>query len=187
MTDIEIVKKYVTLYYADWCSHCVKFKPEWFKFKSVYNKVKQEIKDKYKTELIINEYENETNGDKIKEANVDGFPTIKITYNNKIDDYIGDRTAKELFKKLIPQADDTEINNWLKGTNPEILKGTVSLDKEGTNDSNAKTNNFPILQLGGIEGLRNYGIKVTDPKKLYANSYRRYMKYKKKCENLGLS
>lgn len=179
MTDKGTVKKYVTLYYADWCSHCKRFEPEWFKLKSAYNKVKQDIKNKYNMEIILNEYESDTSPREITEAGVEGFPTIKIKYNDKIDDYIGDRTAQSLFKKLIPEANDDEIISWLnKAVENEKILGELGLDKNG-----GKNVNSPEIQFGGI---RNYGIKAMDPKILFADSYRKYIKYKKKCEAMHL-
>lgn len=185
MTNKEIVKKYVTLYYADWCAHCKTFKPEWFKLKSAYNKVKYDIKNKYKIELILNEYDNDISPQKITDAGVVGFPTIKIKYNDKTDDYIGDRTAKGLFKKLIPESNDDEIISWLdKAVRDEKLVEEVSLDNDGVKRSEEV--NPLLLQFGGTKGIRNYGIKGTDLRILFANSYRKYLKYKKKCESLNL-
>ena len=184
MTDQDNVKKYVTFYYADWCGHCKTFKPEWFKLKSAYNKVKKDIINKYKVELILNEYDD-TSQDEISKAGIEGFPTIKIKYNDKIDDYIGARTAIALFKKLIPQASDDEIINWLdKAVDGEILKGEMNLDKEGKKETGSS---LPSLHLGGSNGLKYYGIEATDPKIIFANSYRKYLKYKKKCDNIGIT
>jgi thiol-disulfide isomerase/thioredoxin len=183
MTEQSSIKKYVTLYYADWCGHCKTLKPEWFKFKAAYNKAKQEIKDKYKTELILNEYENDANPEKSAAEGVDGFPTIKIKYNDKTDDYIGARTAMGLFKKLLPQATDSEIVSWLEKADPSAgpLYGEVSLEKVGNS-----MQNIPVLQLGGSKGIRYYGQNAYDPKMLFANSYRKLMKYKKKCQSRNL-
>lgn len=183
MANQNITKKYVTLYYADWCGHCKTFKPEWFKFKAVYNKIKQEIKDKYNIELILNEYENDIDPQKAIEADVKGFPTIKIKYNDKTDDYIGPRTAVALFKKLIPNSNEDEIISWLGNLDSSsgLLYGEVSLSHDGK----SKTS-ISLFQMGGINGIRNYGIKATDPKILYANSYRKLCKYKKKCQQLNL-
>jgi len=186
MTDKENVKKHVTLYYADWCGHCKTFKPEWFKFKSAYNKVKQEIKEKYGIELVINEYENDANPEKATQAGVDGFPTIKIKYNDKTDDYIGPRTAKGLFKKLIQKPTDEEIDQWLNNVDGSEgpLYGEISITNEGGIE---QINIISINQLGGANGMRSYGEKATDPRIVFANSYRKYLKYKKKCEKFNIA
>jgi hypothetical protein len=81
---------------------------------------------------------------------------------------------------LIPQANDDEIISWLDKAVPgELLKGEVNLDKEGSKKSQS-------LQLGGTNGLKIYGINATDPKIVFSNSYRKYLKYKKKCDMLGI-
>jgi len=74
----------ITLYFADWCGHCVDFKPEWKKFKENIS----ECQDKYK-KIRINatEYEHETlsreGGGKINNMEIDGYPTIKIRLSHK--------------------------------------------------------------------------------------------------------
>jgi thiol-disulfide isomerase/thioredoxin len=187
MTDQDITQKYVTLYYADWCGHCQTFKPEWFKFKAAYNKYKDEIKNKYKMELIINEYENDEYPEKATNDNVEGFPTIKIKYNDKTDDYIGDRTAIGLFKKTIQTPSDEEIALWLENIdNSSPLYGEVRLNSNNNDNSKNTKLGTSTTQMGGTNGLKKYGIYATDPKILFANSYRKYLKYKRKCENLGL-
>jgi thiol-disulfide isomerase/thioredoxin len=129
MTERNVTEKNITLYYADWCSHCVTFKPEWFKLKKVYQKRKQEILDKYKIKLVIDEYESDSDPQKINEAQVDGFPTIRITYNDKIDNYIGPRTALGLLKKVLQKPQDDEIISWLNEVNDaEPLYGQVKYD-----------------------------------------------------------
>ena len=166
MTEQNVVEKYITLYFAEWCGHCITFKPEWFKFKQAYDKSKQEIFDKYKIKLVINEYESDTNPEKIAEAKVDGYPTIVIKYNDKTDIYIGPRNALGLFKKLLQKPDDEEINGWIsKITSSEPLLGEV---------------NYKSPQTGGF----NQQLSSADPKLLFAESYRKYLKYKKKYDEL---
>ena len=83
----------VTLYYADWCGHCVKFKPEWEKFKI----------DAAKNNIKTESYSSDEIGDKtilIEGKPFRGFPSIKIDVNKngtKYDkEYNGNRLAKDL-------------------------------------------------------------------------------------------
>ena len=162
MTNNDIVVKYVTLYYGDFCSHCQTFKPAWFEFKKAYNKSKQEIFDKYKIKLVIKEFETEKDPQEIEKARIDGFPTLRISYNSKTEDYLGPRTSLALLKKLLQKPSDEEINGWLsKVTDSEALYGEVSFDKNGS-------------QTGGSQ----------DPKILFNNSYKKYLKYKKKYNDV---
>lgn len=75
-------KTVVQLFYADWCGHCQNFKPEWQKFKELANK----------NNIKVEEYEADKDKQKVEEADVNGFPTIRI---NK-EDYNGQRTAEAI-------------------------------------------------------------------------------------------
>jgi len=57
----------LVLYYADWCPHCVSYKPEWNAIKGILNK------NGIKTE----EYEHGTHKKEIEAAGVEGFPTLR--------------------------------------------------------------------------------------------------------------
>ena len=93
----------ITLYYADWCGHCVNFKSEW-------NKLKKRLDG---TKIKCYEYESSTHPTEIKKANINGFPTIKITKNNETYDYIGERTMNAILKELNEQSGGTN-NNYYK-------------------------------------------------------------------------
>lgn len=73
----------VNLYYAEWCGHCQKFKPEWENLKATLDDLG----------VSHNEYEDDTNKEEIKNAQVDGFPTIRIKVDKDEFDYSGPRTA----------------------------------------------------------------------------------------------
>tara|TARA_B100001094_G_scaffold311644_1_gene347506 strand:+ start:244 stop:669 length:426 start_codon:yes stop_codon:yes gene_type:complete len=72
--------KKVMLFHANWCSHCVDFKPTWEKLTEYFhdNDIKysdHEASDKD----IMNKY------------SIKSFPTIKIQTKNNISDYTGTR------------------------------------------------------------------------------------------------
>jgi thiol-disulfide isomerase/thioredoxin len=89
-----------TLYYADWCTHCVNFKPEWEKLKQ---KIKQSNGKYNDISLTIAEYESKQipNNTKINGKDIQGFPTIKVSVNKngiiKEFDYNGKRNSDALF------------------------------------------------------------------------------------------
>ena len=60
----------IVLYYADWCGHCVRFKPEWAKFKS-------EIARKHPNLCTVAEVE-QSHLSNVPAAQVQGYPTIKF-------------------------------------------------------------------------------------------------------------
>jgi len=76
----------VELYYAEWCGHCQRFKPEWAK-------LKEELEKKG---MKWAEYESEKDGQKMEEENIKGFPTIVIIMNGKKNEYNGQRTASDI-------------------------------------------------------------------------------------------
>lgn len=80
----------ITLYYAEWCGHCQTFKPVWKNLK----------KDLDKNNIEYKEYEHSKNSNEISNANIQGFPTIRITRNNKTYDYEGPRTKKDILKEF---------------------------------------------------------------------------------------
>jgi glutaredoxin len=132
----------ITLYHASWCDHCVTFKPTWDKLTKQLDKL----------DIIHEEYE-ETNlkdKNKIKEAKITGFPTIKITKNDNTYDYEGERdivsiiaelkegmaNSKKVSKKLSKKVSKkiTKQNKKLKGGCPcsddKKLKGECACGKD---------------------------------------------------------
>ena len=91
----------VSLFYADWCGHCKTFKPTWELLK----------KDFEHNGVEYEEFESE-NTQAMKDNQIGGFPTIKISHNGKTEDYNGPRGREEILiylKNL--QATQTGGNN----------------------------------------------------------------------------
>jgi hypothetical protein len=98
----------ITLYYANWCGHCVTFKPEWNEIKKNISNLSGGNKNiKIKTmeyeheELENNDGGKKNDGGKINDKKIEGYPTIKIKLScggNKkeynFDDYGKERSAK---------------------------------------------------------------------------------------------
>lgn len=86
-----MTKMKLTLYHANWCGHCVKFLPEWNKFKNT-------IKNKLDNKIEIHDIEssNVTTDVKIAGKQLEGYPTVKVEYNGKEFEYKGKRTYEGL-------------------------------------------------------------------------------------------
>jgi hypothetical protein len=95
----------ITLFYANWCGHCIDFKHNWNIFKEQILKLDNKIKIKVK------EYEHEeltkNNKGKINGKDIEGYPTIKIelSYGNikkdfNYDDYGNNRESIYMIKYI---------------------------------------------------------------------------------------
>ena len=84
-------KTKIYLFKAEWCGHCKGFKPLW-------EKIKEEYKDKYTFVTLDSEKDKE----KIDEWKISGFPTIIKKTNNSAEEYVGPRdeaSVVEFIKK----------------------------------------------------------------------------------------
>jgi thiol-disulfide isomerase/thioredoxin len=88
----------VALFYADWCPHCVRFKPH---FEQVMNEVNgQTGKDGKKLRLEL--VDCVANADLGKKYDVSGYPTVKILNDDGTQiEYGGERTYEGLRKYLV--------------------------------------------------------------------------------------
>ena len=80
----------VSLYYADWCGHCKNIKPVW-------NKASKKVKGDVKMVKVNCGEENEEHQSIVDKYKIEGFPTIKLLNNGKVEsDYTGGRDEKDL-------------------------------------------------------------------------------------------
>tara|TARA_X000000950_G_C13542619_1_gene508211 strand:+ start:181 stop:657 length:477 start_codon:yes stop_codon:yes gene_type:complete len=93
----------IMFFYADWCPHCKKAKPEWERFSSEYDN-KEVGFYKIKCEMV-----DCTSGDnyKIQEYSIDGYPTVFLLKDNKRVDY----DARITEPNLAQFVKDTMTNN----------------------------------------------------------------------------
>ena len=86
----------VMYFYTEWCPYCKKAKPEWNKFESYVDNKNKNID--YTINLTsVNCDENKSIADKY---NVDGYPSIKLLYKNKVYDYDAKVTKDNLVEFL---------------------------------------------------------------------------------------
>lgn len=69
------------LFYTTWCPYCKVSRPQWDKLKEQTGGV---VKN---TKIIFREIDCDKNPDIADKYKVDGYPTIKLIYNDKIYDY----------------------------------------------------------------------------------------------------
>jgi len=85
-------EKVVALFYADWCPHCVDFKPHYKKAMSELSGKKNKGKTLRFVMVDCDKYKSLAS-----ENDVSGFPTVKIFNDDKTsDEYSGDRSYEGL-------------------------------------------------------------------------------------------
>jgi protein disulfide-isomerase A6 len=84
-------KAKIILIWADWCGHCVKFKPE-------FDKCRQEVAGcSLKDNVEVIDYNEKEYPEKIKEYGGKGFPTVVFEDSEgNFDSYEGPRTSEAL-------------------------------------------------------------------------------------------
>ena len=82
--------KKLVLFYADWCGHCKNIKPVW-------NKASKKAKGDVKMVKVNCGEENEEHQSIVDKYKIEGFPTIKLLNNGKVEsDYTGGRDVNDL-------------------------------------------------------------------------------------------
>lgn len=158
----------IILFHAEWCGHCVDFKPTWEKMK--------ENKDAWKN-IDFEEYESgvlSTLPEKLKTINgesIEGFPTIKIKVFEKEYNYRGPRDQDKIFGFVLDHLKND------KRQNKKMLKEgtyTSKLEKEQTHkpkekeseSEKTKSETLKLDQSGGNVNEGNYGTIKTINKML---------------------
>lgn len=89
----------VCLFYATWCGACQQFKPEW---DSAKLEMDGNVVNGYRVQFV--EYDcSENAGEaaaKMKEYNIDGFPTVKLVKDGQVITFSGDRTKENIATML---------------------------------------------------------------------------------------
>lgn len=92
----------VTLFYADWCPHCVQFKP-------IFQKAKDTMTNKSCTSpqlkgksLRFEKVDCVAHPDLAKEYNINGYPTVKLITSSNIDEYSAGRDLDSMNNYFFP-------------------------------------------------------------------------------------
>lgn len=89
----ESKKSKIILMWAEWCGHCVNFKPE-------FDKCRKEVADSsLKDHIEVLDFNEKDYPEKIKEYGGKGFPTVVFEdIDGKFDSYEGPRTSEALIE-----------------------------------------------------------------------------------------
>lgn len=88
----------IGLFYANWCPHCVHFKPTFKKVGDMWRKNNKKTINNKKLRFV--EIDCEVLSDLAKKYNVKGYPTIKIIDQNNDIEYTGSRDEHDFAKYL---------------------------------------------------------------------------------------
>lgn len=74
----------IKLFYANWCGHCINFKPHWEKFKQYIEN--NNLKDSAGNNVVIKteDYAEGSNDMEFEKEKITGYPTL-IIYKNNVD------------------------------------------------------------------------------------------------------
>lgn len=123
-------KVIVCLVHANWCGHCQHLMPEWNKMEQ---NIKNDSKINSKCEIVKIESENIQNelpkyerliNDKIQ---VEGYPSIFLIKDRKIEKYNGERTA-------------TALGGWVAGATNGHFGGKKTMKTRKTKRKSSKKN-----------------------------------------------
>ena len=88
----------VALFYADWCPHCVNFKPHFKKAMSSLNGQARKDGKKMRLEMV----DCDANKEISRKYDVSGYPTVKLIKDDGTQvEYSGERTYEGLRKYLV--------------------------------------------------------------------------------------
>jgi thiol-disulfide isomerase/thioredoxin len=85
----------IYLFYADWCPHCTKAKPEWNTFKEEFDGSEMNGYAVQAIEVDCTETTTE-NSPLIQKFGVDSFPTVKMMKSNQVIDFDSKVTSSSL-------------------------------------------------------------------------------------------
>jgi thiol-disulfide isomerase/thioredoxin len=121
----------ITLFHAEWCGHCVDFKPTWEKMKVDKDANKNIEFEEYEASVLpgLPEELKKVNGEEIN-----GFPTIKINVSGKDYNYKGARSKEDIYGFVIDHLKDNtkqNDNQQSKNKNNKVLKRATVKEEDG--------------------------------------------------------
>jgi thiol-disulfide isomerase/thioredoxin len=115
---------YITLYKAEWCGYCRRFKPDWEKIKKVFSdkNIIDELKN-INLKVIVDEYDDDANKDVIIKAQIKYYPTLKVSI-------IDENQNKKTFEL---KDDERQLNNLVDTVFKNESKNLKELLKSNLN------------------------------------------------------
>lgn len=125
----------ITLFHAEWCGHCVDFKPTWEKMKESKEAWKNIEFEEHEAGTLGSLSENEK---KVNGEDIIGFPTIRINIFEKEYNYKGSRDQDEIFGFVLDHLKND------KRQNKKMLKNERKNDNMNQNDEMQRGGNVNI-------------------------------------------
>ena len=150
-----------TLYYAVWCGHCKRMKPDWERVVKICKENKDYITNKYNLVLACNSYDADKDNE-VELAGINGFPTIHI--NEEI--YNGERSTAAILRAILKH-----------GTSNDAIESDIS---KWCNNGYDKVKKLETPILDSLTGFQAGG------KYDSITLYYKYMKYKKKYNQIKM-
>ncbi len=120
----------VVLFYAPWCGHCKRFKPEYEKFAHK----KKIAKHVHVCALNLDKFPKAIEGTPF-EKKIQGFPTVMFCKPNIQHEYVGDRTTVGLVsfaKQFFRSSDSNVLTRWQRALKQARLQGGRGVCRKGT-------------------------------------------------------
>lgn len=97
----------ITLFHANWCGHCTGFMPTWENMRADESSQKNIEYEEYEESAIgaLDESMRTVNGRDVRSF---GYPTIKITVNDKDYVYEGRRTTDDIYKSILEEIRESQ-------------------------------------------------------------------------------
>lgn len=145
----------ITLYHASWCGHCVNFMPAWEKMKMDKNACKNIAFEQHEESTIgsLDDSLRTVGGTDVRSF---GYPSIRISVNNKDYIYEGPRTVDNIYRSI--------INSLQEGThdthdtdNPVVVTKSeagvdISTDSEDVNRALSEMGESDFMKGGNMRG-----------------------------------
>lgn len=135
----------ITLFYANWCTHCHGFLPVWDKMVDD-KKTGKNFRFIKVEEVEIPDLPEEmrmVDGEDVRNI---GYPTIKISVNGKEYQYNGRRTARDIYQSIMESLSETE-GKLDDEVSVEMNNNNISIESRPLSESTQRGGNIKLRTL----------------------------------------